>query len=79
MGSDNFPGSLLIRLGLGRDVVARHNPWEEMFTVAQVLVYEACMVVPPVWGWFVANFSDQKPFPKRGHVSAIQILGVMLQ
>eukprot|EP00903_Cladosiphon_okamuranus_P014837 g13738.t1 len=35
VGSDNFPGSLLIRLGLGRDVVARHNPWEEMLTLAQ--------------------------------------------
>lgn len=45
MGSDNFPGSLLIRLGLGRDVVARHNPWEEMLTLAQVLVYEAYIIL----------------------------------
>ena len=37
MGADNFPGSLLIRLGLGRDAVARHNPWEEMFKVSQVI------------------------------------------
>ena len=42
MGADNFPGSLLIRLGLGRDAVARHNPWEEMPALAQVLVY-VCM------------------------------------
>lgn len=36
VGSDNFPGSLLIRLGLGRDAVARHNPWEEMVSLMQV-------------------------------------------
>ncbi|CBN80088.1 conserved unknown protein [Ectocarpus siliculosus] len=35
VGSDNFPGSLLIRLGLGRDAVARHNPWEEMLMLSQ--------------------------------------------
>lgn len=45
MGSDNFPGSLLIRLGLGRDVVARHNPWEEMLTLAQARAYELCLSV----------------------------------
>lgn len=38
VGSDNFPGSLLIRLGLGHDFVARHNPWEEMQALSQVMM-----------------------------------------
>lgn len=37
VGADDFPGSLLIRLGLGRDSVARHNPWEEMRALSQVV------------------------------------------
>lgn len=39
VGSDNFPGSLLIRLGLGHDSVARHNVWEEMQALSQVIKY----------------------------------------
>lgn len=38
VGSDNFPGSLLIRLGLGRDAVARHNPWKEVELLSQVRI-----------------------------------------
>lgn len=49
VGSDNFPGSLLIRLGLGRDVVARHNPWEEMLTLAQVPVHEVLYTYSCAW------------------------------
>lgn len=36
VGADDFPGSLLIRIGLGRDSVARHAPWEEMNALTQV-------------------------------------------
>lgn len=36
MAADNFPGSLLIRLGLGRDAIAKRNPWEEMQALSQV-------------------------------------------
>ncbi|CAN0497096.1 unnamed protein product, partial [Discosporangium mesarthrocarpum] len=36
VGSDNFPGSLLIKIGLGKDAVARQNPWDEVETLSQV-------------------------------------------
>ncbi|CAM9547986.1 unnamed protein product [Ascophyllum nodosum] len=32
LGSDDFPGSLLLRLGLGRDNFARQHPWEDMIS-----------------------------------------------
>ncbi|CAM9402960.1 unnamed protein product [Ectocarpus sp. 12 AP-2014] len=70
VGSDNFPGSLLIRLGLGRDAVARHNPWEEMLMLSQVDDGETPADTAATAAGKVAHgvLGQKKPFCLRVHV-----------